>query len=145
MNEQSATEANTYDKVAIQTAIDAAIVASQNAKQARKSYCEALQKFTVARAIETGELIELGLCEDKAFDDEAFNKFIVARASAAEEVKELKRCEEKAFHVYSQAHANALEAASVSNALIAEMEAHIKIECARLGVEMDPLSGKPRF
>ena len=139
MNEQSATEANTYDKVAILSLIDAANVASQNASQMGKAAREAFDKFTVARASAAEEIEELGLCADKAFDVEAFNKFTVARASAAEEIEELKRCADKAFHVYAQAHANALETASVSIAAVAEMEAHLNIRCARAGVKMDDL------
>jgi hypothetical protein len=71
MNEQSATEAYTYDKIAIQTAIDAANVASQNASQLGKSAREAFDKFTAARAIAAEEIKELGLCVDKALDVEA--------------------------------------------------------------------------
>ena len=139
MNEQSATEAYTYDKIAIQTAIDAANVASENASQLGKSAREAFHKFTVARAIAAEEIKELGLGVDKAFDVEAFNKFTVARASKVEEMEELRRRAVEEFDVYAQAHANALGTASVSNALIAELEAHLKIRCARLGVEMDDL------
>ncbi len=109
MNEQSATEANTYDKIAIRTLIDAANVASQTASQMGKS----------AR--------------------EAFYKFTVARASAAEELEELRIYAVESFDVYAQAHKCALEKASLSNAAIAEFEANLKLRCARLGVEMDDL------
>ena len=139
MNEQSATEANTVNKIAIRTAIDAADVASENASQMGKSAREAFDKFTVARASAAEDIEELGLCADKAFDVEAFNKFTVARASAAEEIEELKRCAVETFDVYAQAHANALEKASVANAAIAEFEAYVKLKCERLGVEMDDL------
>ena len=139
MNQQSATEANTANKIAIRTLIDAANVASQNASQAGKSAREACNKFTVARASAAEEIEELRLCADKAFDVEAFNKFTVARASKVEEMEELRRRAVEEFDVYAQAHANALGTASVSNALIAELEAHLKIRCARLGVEMDDL------
>ena len=111
MNEQSATEANTHNKIAIQTAIDAAENASQMCKSAR----------------------------------EAFHKFAVACASAAEEIEEFGLCADKAFDVYAQAHANALETASVSHAAIAEFEASLRLRCARLGVEMYPPSGEPRL
>ena len=106
MNPQSATEANTYDKIAIQTLINAANIASQNASQAG----------TAAR--------------------EAWDKFTVARASAAEEIEELRICAVQTLDVYAQAHKYALEKASESNAAIAEFEADLKIRCARLGVEM---------